>query len=136
MRGRVLGQISRFFLLSLLAFLFIVSGCGSGSGSQKLQFQTEYQAVFLANGQAFFGKAEVGQDYVTLKDVFFIQRQVNPEDSKQVRNVLVKKAQEPHAPGVTYINRAHVLLIEPVSSDSQVAKLIKDAAAQKPAGTQ
>jgi hypothetical protein len=122
-------------IIIIITIFSLTQGCGSGAGSQKISLQTEYQAVFLGNGQVFFGKAETGPDYVTLKDVFYIQSQVNPENKQQVRNILIKRGQELHGPDLMYISKAHVVLIEPVSSESQVAKLIKEAKAQKPAET-
>lgn len=124
----------RLRIILLLLFILIIQGCGSGSGTQKLQFQTEYQAVLMDNGQGYFGKVEVGTDYVTLRDVYYVQSQVNQE-TKQFKNVLVKRGQELHGPDMMYINRNHILFMEPVSPESQVAKLIKEAKAQKPAGT-
>jgi hypothetical protein len=124
----------RLHIVPLLLSCLTILGCGSGSGPQKLQFQTEYQAVLMDNGQGYFGKAEVGPDCVTLKDVYYVQSQVNQE-TKQVKNVLVKRGQELHGPDMMYINRNHILFMEPVSPESQVAKLIKEAKAQKPAGT-
>ena len=125
---------SLIFFLSVLLVIFIIYGCGSGSGTQKLSFQTEYQAVFLGNGQVYFGKAEVGADYVTLKDVFYVLTQTNQE-TKEVRNTLVKRGKELHGPDLMYIIKTHVVFIETVSPDSQVAKLIKDQMAQKAAET-
>ena len=124
-----------FFILPFVFAILIIQGCGSGPGSQKPSFQTEYQAVFLGNGQVFFGKIEVGPDYVTLKDVFYVLSQVNPENKQQVRNTLIKRGQELHGPDLMYISKNQVVFIEPVASDSQVAKLIKEAKAQKPAET-
>ena len=124
----------RLLIIPLLLFCLAIQGCGSGPGTQKLQFQTEFQAVLMDNGQGYFGKAEVGTDYVTLRDVYYVQSQVNQE-TKQVKNVLVKRGQELHGPDMMYVNRSHILFMEPVSPESQVAKLIKEAKAQKPAGT-
>lgn len=109
----------------------MIQGCGSGQGGQKLSFQTESQAVFLDNGQVYFGKAEIGPDYVTLKDVFYIQSQVNQE-TKEVKNTLIKRGKELHGPDLMHINKTHVVFIEPISPESQVAKLIKEAMAKKP----
>ncbi len=88
---------------------------------------TEYHAVVLANGQVFFGRlANLGTDYPTLENVFYIQPHlVNPE-TKQVANVLVKRGQEWHAPDRMILNRQTVMFIEPVKADSQVAKLIAE----------
>ena len=115
--------------LSLLGILMLY-GCGSGAGSQKLSFQTEYQAVFLDNGQVYFGKADVGRDYVTLSDVFYVVSRTN-QKTKEVKNGLIKRGKEWHGPDLMQINKSHVVFIEPVSPDSQVARLIKEAKTER-----
>lgn len=85
---------------------------------------TAYQAVALMNGQLFYGRLDQGgQEYVALRDVFYIQTRQNP-DTRAVANVLIKRGGEAHAPDRMLINRQQVLLIEPVKADSQIAKLI------------
>jgi hypothetical protein len=117
------------FVLVIFSVIFLsvllLSGCG------KMDFKTEYQAIFLTNGQAFIGKLEgAGTDYPKLTDVFYIQSGVSQE-TKQVANVLVKRGKELHGPEFMYINAKNIIIIEPVSPDSQVARLIKEAKAQE-----
>ncbi len=101
----------------------LLAACDRGG----LQFPTEYQAVFLDNGQVFFGRlTDDGSSYLTLRDVFYIKRQASP-DKKEVQSILVKRGSEWHAPDFMRINSRHVLLIEPVAPDSQVALLIREA---------
>ena len=116
----------------LLCFLFLLlSGCDSTQ--QKLKFETEYQAVFLANGQVFFGKiSDAGAPYPLLKDVFYVQAVVNPE-TKQPASILVKRGSEWHGPDYMYINSKQIVVIEPVAAGSRVAALIAEANKQKPA---
>lgn len=129
MKNRTIGLFS---VIAIIIFgLLFIQGCGQGS-TPKLQ--TEYQAVIMTNGQAVFGKAEfLGTEYVLLKDVFYVRSQVNP-DTKQVSNTLIKKGQEWHGADQMYINARNILTIEPVSPESQVAKLIKEQKSQKPEG--
>jgi hypothetical protein len=129
MKNRIIGLVS---VITIMVFgLFFIQGCGRGS-TPKLQ--TEYQAVFLGSGQVVFGKAEfLGTEYVLLKDVFYLRSQVN-QDTKQVSNTLIKKGQEWHGAEQMYINTRQIITIEPVSPESQVAKLIKEAKSQKPEG--
>ena len=47
-------------------------------------------------------------------------------------NTLVKKGQEWHGAEEMYINSRHVVTIEPVSPESQVAKFIREQKAQAP----
>jgi hypothetical protein len=87
---------------------------------------TPYHAVILIGGQAYFGKIESLQsEHVILNDVFYIHSRQNPE-TKQVANVLVKRGQEWHAPDRMILNKRHVMMIEPVTDGSQVAKLITE----------
>ena len=91
---------------------------------------TPYHAVLLTNGQAYFGRIEnLDGEYPVLRDVYYIQSRVNQE-TKQVANILVKRGSEWHGPDRMILNREHVLLIEPVKEDSQVAKLIAEQSKQ------
>lgn len=117
-------------LVMTLTGALVLPGCQR----QSLDFKTEYQAVFLTNGQTFIGKLEGGGSaYPRLTEVFYIQSGVNAE-TKQVTNVLVKRGKEWHAPDFMYINAKNILVIEPVAPGSQVAKLIKEAKAKSDGG--
>jgi hypothetical protein len=51
---------------------------------------------------------------------------VDPQ-TKETKSVLVKRGKELHGPDRMYINRRHIVLIEPVGPSSQVAKLIEQS---------
>jgi hypothetical protein len=120
-------MISTLVFLLILPLLGLLPGCGS---SNDLSFATEYQAVFLDNGQVLFGKmGDVGPDYLALHDVYYVQRQVEPE-KKEARNLLVRLGSEWHAPDFMRINTRHIVFIEPVAPDSRVSQLIREAKAQ------
>jgi hypothetical protein len=92
----------------------------------RIRFETTYQAVLLANGQAFFGRLEnIGSSYPVLRDVYYVQTQVHPE-TKQVTNTLVRRGGELHGPDRMVLNASHIVLIEPVTDNSQIAKLIAE----------
>jgi hypothetical protein len=44
--------------------------------------------------------------------------------TKQVKHVLVKRGQEPHAPTETFFDSSHIVMIEPVGRGSEVARNI------------
>jgi hypothetical protein len=119
-------------LMALTALSVSLPGCGDiGSEGQKLDLKTNYQAVLLDNGQAYFGKVEQGSDYILLKDIYYIQSKVD-ESTKAVSSVLIKRGvQEWHAPDSMYINKEHVVIVEPVAETSKVAELIKGAKAKE-----
>jgi hypothetical protein len=86
-----------------------------------------YSAVLLDNNSVYFGKvADLGSDYPVLTDVFYIQSTVN-QQTKQQSNILVKRGKEWHAPDKMVLNRGHIIMIEPVTDGSTVAKLIAEA---------
>jgi len=83
-----------------------------------------YQAVLLDNNTVYFGKvADLNTEYPVLTDVFYIQTTVNQETKKQ-SNILVKRGKEWHAPDKMVLNARHIIMIEPVTAGSAVAKLI------------
>src|SRR5664280_27906 len=127
----------KFVGLFLVAFMFLgammlFQGCDKQGGTKEnLSFTTEYQLVVMNNGQYFIGKIEkAGSAYPVLKNVFYIRQQMDPE-TKQMKAGLFKRSMEPHAPNTMYINASSISLIEPVSPDSQMAKLIKQSESQK-----
>jgi hypothetical protein len=112
----------RCFFLLLLTLTYL-SGCGNGD----LSFTSEYQAVFLDNGQVFFGKlSDPSSPFLTLRDVYYVQTLVERE-KKETANILVKRGSEWHNPDFMRINPGHVVVIEPVGPDSRVAQLIREA---------
>lgn len=130
MKNRTTSLLSCVFIIVFFGLLSI-QGCRQDSNPK---LQTEYQAVMLDNNQVVFGKTEfLGKEYILLKDVFYIRSLVNQE-TKEVSNALVKKGKEWHGAEQSYINTRHIIMIEPVSPESQVAKLIKEQQSQKPEG--
>ena len=99
-----------------------------------------YQAVFLTNGQVYFGKLSgADEDYVTLKDIYYLQvnQQLQPTgtntatpnqpaaNQQQPQLTLVKLGNELHGPtDVMKISRSQVLFYEDLKSDGKVAQAI------------
>ncbi|QQR82388.1 hypothetical protein IPJ70_03885 [Candidatus Campbellbacteria bacterium] len=89
-----------------------------------LMGNSTYVAVFLTTNQVFFGKIE-SMNYrdVVLTDTFYLQQggtTANPEF------ILQKSGSELHAPEDTmFINRDHILIIQPLKPSSQVITSIK-----------
>ena len=119
----------RFAVLSLIILsFFIVLGCGN---SQNLEFKTPYQVIFLDNNNTYIGKIqENGKDFIRINTVYYIVTQMNQE-TKQVSNTLTKRGNELHKPDFMFINKRHIIMIEPVTPDSQIAKLIEQSETQK-----
>ena len=115
--------------LGVLLWVMVLSDLAPLSAKVKLDGQ--YHAVLLTNGQVYFGRLEkLGSAYPVLTEVYYVQTQVNQE-AKQVANTLVKRGKEWHAPERMILNASHILLVEPVTPDSTVAKLIDELKNQK-----
>jgi hypothetical protein len=105
-----------------------VIGTGCQSTTAKAgnvpTFDTQYQAVLLDTGLVYYGKISgLDTDYPTLRDVFYVQQNTDPE-TKKVSNVLIRRGNEWHGPSMTVLNAKHIVLVEPVGANSKVAQLI------------
>jgi hypothetical protein len=89
-----------------------------------------YQAVFLTNGQVYFGKmTSISKTDVVIEDIYYLQveGQIQPERGEQPRLSLVKLGNELHGPkDQMTINRDHVLFWEDLKDDGRVVTAIKD----------
>lgn len=100
------------------------------SGGDIPTFKTPFQAVLLDNGQVYYGKlSNLGTPYPEMTDVYYIVRTEDPT-TKQTKNVLVKRGKELHAPPRTFFDARHIIMIEPVGANSEVAKLIQQSESQ------
>jgi hypothetical protein len=116
------------------AGLFIVVGIAlalwTTRSASTVKFDTPYQAVLLDNNQVYYGKVQgVGTPFPVLTDVYYVQQQVN-QQTKEVKNILIRRGTEWHAPDRMVINANHIILVEPVSPTSKVAQLIADSKMQ------
>lgn len=95
----------------------------------------KYQAVFLSNGQIYFGKLKVHNgEYLKLTDIFYLQSQdaENQTDELQAganqegELQLIKLGNEVHGPeDQMMISQDQVLFYENLKADSKVATSIK-----------
>ncbi len=91
------------------------------------EFPTPFQAVLLSNGSVYFGHLQgYGGRQPVMTEVYYVVTQTNPE-TKQTNNVLVKRGKELHEPDRMYLNPSQIILVEPVGTNSKVAKLIAEA---------
>ena len=94
---------------------------------RSVAMTTQYQAVLLTNGSAYFGHLEgLGTPYPVLREVFYVQS-VQDESTKKVSNILVKRGKEWHGPDRMILNANMIVFVEPVSPSSRVAQLIAQA---------
>jgi hypothetical protein len=119
--------ISVLSIFLVAAVITLVSACTTETPPT---FSTTYQAVLLDNGQVYYGKlSRLGTSFPEMTDVYYIVNKEDPE-TKTVKHVLVKRGRELHAPTETYLDARHIVMIEPVGPDSEVAQLIAKSEAQ------
>jgi hypothetical protein len=73
--------------------------------------------VLLDNGRAYFGRLlERTTDYLLLKDVFSIEREVTEEHGGKTARAVLARRENERLQDHMFINSAHVLAVEPVSA--------------------
>lgn len=91
-----------------------------------------WQAVFLSNGQVYFGKVvKQSKDTIVVKDIYYLQvnQAIQPKEQNQAQPELslVKLGNELHGPtDEMRINRIQVLFIEDLKPDSRVVTAISN----------
>jgi len=106
-----------------------------GKDVAKVVDSSKYQAVFLTNGQVYFGKVSgEKKSYVAVSDVYYMvlkqplqNQKKEGEDQEQAKPeyTLVKLGKEMHGPTSMSINKDQILFIENLSDDSKVVTTIK-----------
>jgi len=131
------GVVGKLLVVSLIivsiaitAFVGYAIVRGVGDGNQIKS--DKYQAVFLTDGQIYFGKlTSLGTKYATLEDIYYlqVQQQVQPDrstDSATKQQVsLAKLGNELHGPeDMMHINVDQILFWENLKADGQVVTAI------------
>ena len=140
------GVVGKLLVISLIVVsvaitAFVGYALVRGVGSQSYVEADKYQAVFLSDGQIYFGKlADVDQHYASLEDIYYLQVQNNSQvqqaEAEQAPQIqLVKLGNEIHGPqDKMIINTDQILFWENLEDEGQVADAIaryqeEDAAA-------
>jgi len=115
------------FITGLIAGAVLAFGIAYWINNREIRFTSPYQAVLLDDNQVYYGKLSNSTGrFPVLTDVYYIKSGVD-QQTNQTKSVLVKRGKELHAPDRMYLNKEHIVLIEPVSASSQVAKLIEQS---------
>lgn len=87
--------------------------------------QSKWQAVFLQNGQVYFGKlSETDSAYLALSDVYYLRSAADLQQNTSLN--LVKLGGELHGPEDTiYVPKASVLFWENLKDTSRVVQSIQ-----------
>jgi hypothetical protein len=126
--------LKRFRLLGLAFFVVACLAVGLWwfRGWHGLKLDTTYQAVLLENGQVYYGRIQHTDSEMTLlTDVYYVQSQVDTQ-TKEMKNILIRRGNEWHSPNRSVINTRHIVVIEPVTPGSKVAELITQLREKNP----
>ncbi len=120
--------------LLLLGGLYIISKYTRFNVLGLSTTNNSWQAVFLSNGQVYFGKVvKANDDVVVLRDIYYLQitqplqRSGSDQNQPNGELSLVKLGNELHGPeDEMRINYQHVLFIEDLKPDSKVVQAIEN----------
>ncbi len=119
----------------ILAGLYVVSKYTRFNVLGLSNTSNSWQAVFLSNGQVYFGKVvKANDEVVVLREIYYLQvtqplqRSGSKEKQQPVNELsLVKLGNELHGPqDEMRINYQHVLFIEDLKPDSKVVQAIEN----------
>lgn len=134
-------------ILAVVLLVFVVAGVlfrdrlfPSKGGDTAMEQQTSsgYQAVFLTNGQVYFGKLSgMTASYATLEDIYYLQvttppaadaSQLNQQQAAAQQQLsLVKLGQELHGPvDEMKINRDQIIFYEDMKDEGKVMQAIRE----------
>jgi hypothetical protein len=128
-------------VVALLVLLYF-----GGAKEQNYINKDRQQAVFLTNGQVYFGKIKsINKEYIDLQQIYYLnvnqQVQPNQKDSNSSSSTsnqsvsLVKLGCELHGPqDQMVINRDQITFWENLTTDGQVTKAINQWVQQNPNG--
>lgn len=139
-RSGVVGKllVISLIIVSVAVTAFVGFAIVNGVEDSDLVKTDQYQAVFLTDGQIYFGKLDTSEaDYAVLTDIYYLQVQqvVQPvqgddateaaADQAQQQISLAKLGNELHGPeDEMFINRDRILFWENLKNDGNVVEAI------------
>jgi hypothetical protein len=89
--------------------------------------RAQYQAVFLANGQTYFGRYydRIGA-YAKIEDVYYLQQATNADPDAAADTRIVRRGRELHEPTARMlIPKSAILFIEDLSDASPIGQFMQ-----------
>src|ERR1700722_417057 len=132
---KFLYKVALLIILAVLAIAVWLMIMVIGNSSAMSSINTkEYQAVFLTNGQAYFGKVKaINSNYIKLTNIYYLQasqsstaaQSADLNSSQPTQLSLVKLGSEIHGPeDQMYVARPQVLFWENLKNSSKVVQAI------------
>jgi hypothetical protein len=89
--------------------------------------RAEYQAVFLANGQTYFGRYydRIGA-YAKIEDVYYLQQTQASDPNAAPDTKIVRRGRELHSPAARMlVPKSSVLFVEDLTDSSPIAEFMR-----------
>ena len=89
--------------------------------------RAQYQAVFLANGQTYFGRYydRIGA-YAKIEDVYYLQQAQGPDPNAGAETRIVRRGIELHEPAPRMlIPKSAILFVEDLTSASPIGQFMQ-----------
>ncbi len=124
-------KIIKAILLVVLAVIIVAAAIYFVTlRSNSLSFlDADYQAVFLTNGQVYFGQVDKkASGFVLVSDMYYLQNQtIGIAETAGQDVALIKLGNEVHGPtDAMYINQERILFIEDLQNGSRVVQAIEE----------
>ncbi|RWZ78318.1 MAG: hypothetical protein EOT05_00950 [Candidatus Microsaccharimonas sossegonensis] len=128
----LIGLLGLIVIVGLIFGGLVVSGKFTGGTAID---SSKYQAVFLSNGQVYFGKLQNSSgEYLKLTNVFYLQTKTDPTAQNPQTTAaagsnveLIKLGSEIHGPeDQMLISRSQVLFYENLKPDGRVSQSISN----------
>jgi hypothetical protein len=136
-------SVGLLFCVAILAIAITFSFYYNNQSEAKYVSTSDYQAVFLNNGQVYFGKIKVlNSRYTDLTNIFYLSNQQAQPSTKGASSTsnkfsLVKLGCELHAPyDQMIINNGQITFWENLRNNGQVVTAISKWYQQNPNGLQ
>lgn len=127
--GIIAGIVALVVLAAAAGYYFVLR--------PGLMVSQGYQAVFLTNGQVYFGKLQsINGTYVKMSNVYYIQGKATGSDPQATANAnaveLIKLTSAVHGPKDEIVfNNNQISFFENLDDNGQAAKLMATDAAKK-----
>lgn len=133
------GSVVLLFAVAIIIIAIAALTFFSGNPESKDIKKGKYQAVFLNNGQVYFGNIQdLNSKFINLDNIYYLQTNNGSTDTTASSNQnvqLVKLGCELHAPyDQMIINREQVIFWENLKDSSQVVKAIAQYKKDNPNG--
>lgn len=89
--------------------------------------RAQYQAIFLTNGQTYFGRYydRIGA-YAKIEDVYYLQQTANADPSQVPDTKIVRRGSELHEPAPRMVvPKSAILFVEDLTDGSPIAQFMQ-----------